>query len=175
MTFLVNHLSPFLLTTLLLDTIIDSAPARIVNISSDSHRFGTMDFDDLGFTRGYIGIKAYARSKLANVMFTYELSRRLAGRGVTVNAVHPGHVATDIWKTNFGLIGPLLKRIMGLFALTPEEGADTPIYVASSPDLEGVTGSYFVRREAVESSPLSRDTETARRLWEVSERLTSNH
>jgi len=137
MTFLVNHLAPFLLTNLLLDVLRDSAPSRIVNVSSDAHKLATMDFDDLRFRRGYFGIKAYGRSKLANILFTYELSRRLAGSGVTVNAVHPGHTATDIWRTNFSVVGPMLKWVMGLFALTPEQGADNIIYLASSPDVEG--------------------------------------
>ncbi len=173
MTFLVNHLAPLLLTNLLLETLQRSAPARIVNVSSDAHKYDTMNFDDLGFTRGYFGMKAYARSKLANVLFTYELARRLSGSGVTVNAVHPGHVATDIWRTNFPIIGPALKWVMGLFALTSEEGADTSIYLASSPDVEGVTGGYFARRERVRSSPLSYDENISQRLWEVSENLIS--
>jgi len=102
-------------------------------------------------------MKAYARSKLANIMFTYELVRRLPNRGVMINALHPGHVATDIWRTNFSFIGPALKWIMGLFALSPEEGADNSIYLACSPDVEGVTGKYFVKREPVKSSSLSYD------------------
>ena len=173
MTFLVNHLAPFVLTNLLLDTIRDSAPARIVNVSSDAHKYDSMNFDDLGFEHGYVGMRAYARSKLANVLFTTELARRLAGSGVTVNALHPGHVATDIWKTSFPVIGPALKWAMGLFALTPEQGADTVIYLASSPEVEGTTGAYFARREPVESSPISRDERISQRLWEISERLTS--
>jgi len=172
MTFLVNHLAPFLLTNLLLETIQRSAPARIVNVSSDAHKYDTMDFGDLGFNRGYVGMKAYARSKLASVLFTYELARRLADSGVTVNAVHPGQVATDIWKTDFSFLGPALKWIMGLFALTPEQGADNSIYLASSPDLEGITGKYYVKREPVHSSSISRDEQVAQRLWEISENLT---
>jgi NAD(P)-dependent dehydrogenase (short-subunit alcohol dehydrogenase family) len=132
-----------------------------------------MNFDDLGFKRGYAGMKAYARSKLANILFTYETVRRLAECGVTVNALHPGHVATDIWRTNFSFIGPALKRVMGLFALTPEQGADNTIYLASSPEVEGITGKYFVRREPVQSSPISYDEEIAKRLWEISENLIS--
>jgi retinol dehydrogenase-14 len=179
-TFQVNHLSPFLLTNLLLETILTSTPARIINVSSGSHWQADMDFDDLGFQRGYFGMKAYARSKLANIMFTYELAQRLQGRDVMVNAVHPGHVATDIWSTNFSIIGPALKWLMSLIALTPEQGAKTPIYLASSPEVDGVTGKYFVHLEAKPSSPFSYDQETARRLWEVSEELTglnqgSNH
>ena len=173
MTFHVNHLAHFLLTNLLLDTLTASAPARIVNVTSRAHEYDNMDFDDLGFERSYFGMKAYARSKLANLLFTYELARRLAGSGVTVNAVHPGGVATDIWRTNFPVIGPAVKWLMSLFALTPEEGADTLIYLASSPDVKGVTGKYFVEREAIASSPLSYDEQVAARLWEVSEQLTA--
>lgn len=173
MTFHVNHLAHFLLTNLLLDTLTASAPARIVNVTSRAHEYDNMDFDDLGFERSYFGMKAYARSKLANLLFTYELARRLAGSGVTVNAVHPGGVATDIWRTNFPVLGPAIKWVMSLFALTPEEGADTLIYLASSPDVEGVTGKYFVEREAIASSPLSYDEQVAARLWEVSEELTA--
>ena len=173
MTFHVNHLAHFLLTNLLLETLTASAPARIVNVTSRAHEYDNMDFDDLGFERSYFGMKAYARSKLANLLFTYELARRLAGSGVTVNAVHPGGVATDIWRTNFPVLGPAIKWVMSLFALTPEEGADTLIYLASSPDVEGVTGKYFVEREAIASSPLSYDEQVAARLWEVSEQLTA--
>jgi len=172
MTFLVNHLAPFLLTNRLLETLKSSAPARIVTVSSDAHRYATLDFDDLEFRHGYVGIKAYARSKLANILFTYELARRLVGTGVTANALHPGHVATDIWKTNFPLIGPVLKWVMGFFALTPQEGADNSIYLASSPDVAGITGQYFVEREALKSSPLSYDESVAQKLWDISEALT---
>lgn len=172
MTFLVNHLAPFLLTNLLLETIQGSTPARIVNVSSDAHKYDMMDFDNLGFKHGYSGMKAYARSKLANILFTYELARRLAGSGVTVNALHPGHVATDIWSTSFSFIGPVLKWVMGLFALSPEQGADNTLYLASSPDVEGVTGRYYVKREPVQSSAISLDVNIAQSLWEISERLT---
>jgi NAD(P)-dependent dehydrogenase (short-subunit alcohol dehydrogenase family) len=172
-TFLVNHLAPFLLTNLLLDTIHGSGEARIINVSSDAHRYGTLDFEDLCFKRVYIGMKAYSRSKLTNIMFTYELVRRLGDSDVTVNALHPGHVATDIWRNDFSFVGPALKRIMGLFSLTPEEGADNSIYLASSSEVAGVTGKYFVRREPAQSSPLSYDENLAEGLWEISEKLTS--
>jgi NAD(P)-dependent dehydrogenase (short-subunit alcohol dehydrogenase family) len=171
-TFLVNHLAPFLLTKLLLDLLQASPAARIVNVSSDAHHQDSMNFDDLGFSRGYFGMKAYARSKLANVLFTVELARRLAGTRVTVNAVHPGHVATDIWRTNFGVAGPALKWLMGRVALTPEQGADTVIWLASAPELEGVTGKYFAKRQEAKSSDVSRDEAVARRLWDESARLT---
>jgi NAD(P)-dependent dehydrogenase (short-subunit alcohol dehydrogenase family) len=172
MTFLVNHLAPFLLTNSLLDMIRNSRPARIVNVSSEGHRQGSIDFNDLGFERGYFGIKAYGRSKLANLLFTYELARRLDGSQVTANALHPGHVATDMWKTNFPVIGPALKWVMGLFSLTPEEGADNSIYLASSPEVDGITGQYYIKREPAQSSPESYDAGIAQRLWEVSAELT---
>ena len=173
MTFLVNHLAPFLLTNLLLNTLKNSPPSRIINISSEAHRQDQMNFGDLGFEKGYFGIKAYARSKLANILFTYELASHLEGTGVTVNALHPGHIATDIWKTNFGVIGPALKRIMGLFSLTPEEGAENSIFLATSPEVEGIHGKYFIKNEPAQSSPASCDEKIARRLWKLSAELTS--
>lgn len=173
MTFLVNHLAPFLLTNLLLETIKSSAPARIVNVSSESHKQDKMNFDDLGFNRNYFGVMAYGRSKLANILFTYELARRLANSNVTVNALHPGFVATDIWKTNFSIFGPALKWIVGKIALTPEQGADNSIYLASSSEVAGITGKYFNKREPVQSSPISNDEIVAQKLWEISERLTT--
>ncbi len=173
MTFLVNHLAPFLLTNRLLDVIRPSAPARIINVASEAHRFDTLNFKDLGFEHGYFGFKAYARSKLANVLFTYELARRLGGSGVTVNAVHPGHVATDIWKNNLAIFGPVIRLINRWIAITPEQGADTLIYLASSPEVAGITGQYFIKRKVVSSSPLSHDEKTARQLWEFCEQITS--
>lgn len=173
MMFLVNHLAPFLVTNLLLELLLNSAPARIVILSSDAHKYATIDFDDLGFKRGFSGMKAYGRSKLANLLFSYELARRLADSGVTVNAVHPGHVATGIFQTNIPLIDPALKWIMGLFALSPEEGADNSIYLASSPDLEGISGKYFVKREAVQTSAMTYDRAVSQRLWDLSESLTA--
>lgn len=170
-TFLVNHLAPFLLTTLLLGHLQEDA--RIINVASDAQQYGTIDFDDLNYDRFYFGFTAYARSKLANILFTYALVRRLENNRVTVNTLHPGHVATDIYKTNFSILGPALKWFMGLFAMTPEQGADNTIYLAASPEVEGVTGKYFVEHEAVPSSPLSYDEDLAEQLWEVSERLTS--
>ena len=172
-TFLVNHLAPFLLSNLLIDTMQASSPARIVNVSSDAHQYGTMDLKDLGFKRGYVGMKAYARSKLANILFTYEAVRRLGESSISVNALHPGHVATDIWKTNFSIVGPALKWVMGLFALSPEEGAANSIFLASSPDVAELSGKYFVKREPAQSSPLSYDEDLAKKLWEISEELTS--
>ncbi len=131
----------------------------------------TFDLNDLQTEKGFSPMKAYGRSKFANIVFTYELARRLENSGVTVNALHPGHVATDIWKTNFSLVGPLFKWIMGFFALTPEEGADTTIFLASSPSVEGVTGKYFVKREPVSPAAISYDEKIARRLWDLSEEL----
>ena len=170
-TFFVNHLAPFLLTNLLLDHL--QSPARIINVASDAHQYGQLDLNDLNFEKSYFGFAAYARSKLANILFTYELARRLAGSGVTVNALHPGGVATNIFSTDFSIFGPLIKGIVSLFTLTPTQGADNTIYLAAAPDVEGVTGKYFVKRAAVPSSPLSYDEDLAKRLWEVSEKLTS--
>ena len=162
MTFALNHLAYFLLTELLLDTIIASAPARIINVSSNAHEGGRIDFDDLNQRRSYSGWDAYNVSKLANLLFTYELARRLEGTNVTVNAVHPGFV-----NTNFQRAAGLNMR----GSLTPEEGADTQIWLATSPDVEGVTGKYFVRRRETRSSDASYDVAAAKRLWDVSAKL----
>ena len=168
-TFLVNHLAPFLLTNLLLDHL--QGPARIINVSSGSHLNGELDLTDLNMDKSYFVMSAYARSKLANVLFTYELARRLGNTKITVNALHPGRVGTDIFKANLPILGPLIKWMVARVSLTPEEGADNTIYLASSEDMEGVTGKYFVKREAVPSSPLSYDKRLAKQLWEVSEKL----
>jgi NAD(P)-dependent dehydrogenase (short-subunit alcohol dehydrogenase family) len=170
-TFLVNHLSHFLLTRLLLEHLHEHA--RIVNVSSGSHFSGELDLNDLEMNKNYSVMKAYARSKLANVLFTYELVRRLEDRKITVNVLHPGRVGTDIFKANLPILGPLLKWMVARVSLTPEQGADNTIFLATSAEVEGVTGKYFVKREAVPSSPLSYDEELAKQLWEISEKLTS--
>lgn len=174
LTFALNHLAYFLLTELLLDTLKASAPARIINVSSLAHRrgYGRMSFDDLMGERRYNGWKAYCQSKLANLLFTYELARRLEGTGVTANALHPGWVATGFAGGN-GWRGRLWQGAANLFALSPEQGAKTIIYLASAPEVEGVSGRYFVRCREVVSAAASRDEEAARRLWQVSQELTS--
>jgi NAD(P)-dependent dehydrogenase (short-subunit alcohol dehydrogenase family) len=170
-TFLVNHLAPFFLTNKLLTQERFTQTARIIVVTSDTHTMGSINFSDLAFRRGYFGMCAYARSKLANLLFAYELARRLESTDITVNAVHPGHVASDIWKTNFGVFGPTLKWFISLFARTPEQGAETLIYLASSDEVAGISGRYFVDRQMVDSSPGSYDIEVAQALWRVSEEL----
>lgn len=170
-TFALNHLSYFLLTNLLLDLIIDSAPARIINVASNAHRGEQLDFDDLQHRKSYSPQKVYGESKLANILFTYELARRLEKEDVTVNAVHPGFVNSGFGKNN----GKLMKAVMSflhLFARSPEEGAKTVIYLATSPEVEETTGEYFFDEKPVESSPASYDRETALDLWEESMHLT---
>jgi retinol dehydrogenase-14 len=170
-TFAVNHLGYFLLTLLLVDLLQKSAPARVVNVASIGHRSGTMDFRNLGFENGgYSILKAYARSKLANVLFTRELARRLSGTGVTVNALHPGSVATHIWSHGPWYTKPLVA-LAPLFMLSPEQGGDIIVYLASSPDLEEKTGGYYERFALVPPSPLAQDEDVARRLWDVSASL----
>ncbi len=181
LTFAVNHLAHFLLTNLLLDLLKASAPARIVNVSSRSHMGATIDFDDPHKENGYRGLSAYGQSKLANVLFTRELARRLQGTGVTANSLHPGLVRTGFGRNNGGAIGALIRvfqaRVLQIvpipFILTPEQGAETSIYLASSPDVESVTGKYFVRKEPVPSSESSSDPALAARLWQLSEELVS--
>ena len=173
MTLALNHLNYFLLTHLLLDMLKASAPARIVNVSSAAHVGGRINLQDIQLTRGYSSWGAYSQSKLANVLFTYELARRLEGSGVTVNALHPGFVATRFGRSNGGLFDPLF-RLFQVAAITPEQGAETSIYLASSPEVEGVSGRYFDKKKAVSSSALSYRKDTAEQLWALSEAMTAS-
>jgi len=173
MTWALNHLNYFLLTNLLLDVIKVSAPARIVNVSSGAHTGAReINFADTGFASGYSGWSAYGHSKLANVLFTFELARRLEGTGVTANVLHPGFVATGFGANNGGMMGVGLKLLQRIVARSPEKGAETSIYLASSPDVEGVTGKYFTDKHELKASPASYDLEAAKRLWALSEEQT---
>jgi len=173
-TFAVNHLGPFLLTELLLDRLKASAPARIVNVASTAHKGARrgLDFDDLQSERAYRALNVYSKSKLANIQFTTELARRLAGTGVTANSLHPGTVATGYGRDGdtkgvfaFGL------KVIKPFILSPERGARTSVFLASAPEVAGVTGAYFVRSKQATPTRVARSTEAAARLWEVSEKL----
>jgi NAD(P)-dependent dehydrogenase (short-subunit alcohol dehydrogenase family) len=170
-TFAVNHLAPFLLTNLLLPTLQVGPSARVVNVASGAHRGVSLRFDDLEGRKRYSGWGAYQRSKLANILFTKELARRLQGRAVTANALHPGYVNTAIfrdatWK------GRVMRGFANLFAITPEQGAATTVYLASSPELAAVTGEYFYASKPARSSRASHDANAARRLWNVSVEMT---
>jgi NAD(P)-dependent dehydrogenase (short-subunit alcohol dehydrogenase family) len=173
-TFGTNHLGPFYLTRLLNDRLIASAPARVVNVASTAHRSARhgVGFDDLQSERRYSAMNAYSRSKLANILFTNELARRLAGTGVTANSVHPGTVASGFARdhdaTGFLAFG---IKVIKPFILTPEQGARTSVYVASSPELAGVTGQYFVRCRPKTPSSAARDEAAAALLWSISEQL----
>jgi len=171
-TWAVNHLAPFLLTNLLRDLLVASAPARVVTVASDAHGRAHLDMDDLEFTRRrYAPMTVYGHSKLANILFTVELARRLEGTGVTANCLHPGVVASEFGTRSGGLFS-LGWRVIKPFVLSPERGADTSIYLATSPEVAGVTGRYFYRRRPVEPSRQSTDAGLARRLWDESERMT---
>jgi retinol dehydrogenase-12 len=170
MTFAFNHLAYFLLTNLLLDTIKASAPARIINVSSDAHTSGKIEFDNLQGERGY-GPGAYGNSKLANILFTNELARRLEGTGVTVNALHPGLVATGFAKNNGRVIATLVSLFMPLVARSPAKGAETSIYLASSSSVEGITGKYFYDSHVIPPAPQATDMVVARKLWDESAAL----
>jgi retinol dehydrogenase-12 len=174
MTFALNHLSYFLLTHLLLEliqkTAAEQGEARIVNVASDSHRGARINFDDLQGERSYSSFAAYGQSKLANVLFTFELDRRLQGTSITANALHPGFVSTQMGNNN-GLLARWAMKIAHLFALSPEEGALTSIYLASSPEVKGLRGQYFTSRQPVSADPAAYDRKTAERLWQVSEEL----
>jgi NAD(P)-dependent dehydrogenase (short-subunit alcohol dehydrogenase family) len=171
-TFALNHLAPFLLTNLLLDLLKESAPSRIITVSSEARRRAEIDFDDLQSERNYRGFQVYGKSKLANILFTYELAERLGGTGVTANCVHPGAVGTNFGMNNGGLM-VLLFRALKPFMRSPERGADTLIYLASSPEVEGVSGRYFGDRNVISSSQEPHDVSAQKRLWEASEELTN--
>jgi NAD(P)-dependent dehydrogenase (short-subunit alcohol dehydrogenase family) len=167
LTFAVNHLAPFLLTRELMPLLLAGAPSRIVTVASAAEAHGPIDFDDLQSEKNYRGFRVYGKTKLMNVLFTYEMAHRLADTGVTVNCLHPGAVATDMLRQLprwlFALISP--------FLLTPEEGAKTQVFLASSPAVDGVSGKYFVKQRPVRSSRRSYDVETQKRLWDVTEGL----
>jgi len=167
-TFALNHLAPFLLTNLLLDRLKQSAPARVVTVASNAHSMGRIDFDDLQGERSYSGATAYNQSKLANVLFTYELARRLQATAVTANALHPGVVRTSFGVEDRDGVQRLFVPLMRLFMKAPAQGATTSIHLASSPDLEEVTGLYFVNSKPKRSSERSYDEVVAARLWQVS-------
>ncbi len=171
-TMALNYFSPFLLTNFLLPRLKAGAPSRVVNVASVSHFRGRLDLDDINGKRsgGMFGFRAYSRSKLALVLFTYELARRLQGTGVTSNCLHPGAVRTDIWARS-GVMSPL-SRLASLFLRSPERGAETVVYLASSPDVEGVTGKYFFDMKQRRSSQTSYDEALAQGLWSLTEKVT---
>jgi NAD(P)-dependent dehydrogenase (short-subunit alcohol dehydrogenase family) len=175
-TFAINHLGPFYLTELLTDRLIASAPARVVNVASTAHRSARrgVGFDDLQSRQHYRGMQVYGRSKLANMLFTTELARRMSGRGVTANSLHPGTVATGYARdgdaTGFLAFG---VKVIKPFILTPEQGARTSVYLASSPEVAEVTGEYFIKCRPRTPSAAARDEKAAARLWSVSEELVA--
>jgi NAD(P)-dependent dehydrogenase (short-subunit alcohol dehydrogenase family) len=173
MTFAVNYLAPFLLTNLLLDVLTASTPARIINVSSAAHQSGSMQMDDLQAEKRYRPMRTYPQAKLAVVLFTYELARRLQGMGVTVNCLHPGFVATNFAQSDGGPAVRLLVKVLGSFGASPQEGANTSIYLASSAEVEGVTGKYFVKCIPRRSAAISYDESLQRHLWEQSAQLVN--
>lgn len=169
-TFALNHLAYFLLTNLLLDMLKKSAPSRIVNVASEGHRFHGIDMNNLQGERGYSGLRAYDQSKLCNVLFTYELARRLEGTGVTANCLHPGMVDSNFGNTAsfwFRLLVKIGKPIL----ITPERAAKSIIYLASSPDVNDINGRYFIGRRQAKSSKISHDVRIQQKLWKISEKL----
>jgi retinol dehydrogenase-14 len=167
-TFALNHLAPFLLTNLLLDRLKASSPARVVTVSSGAQSAGRIDFDDLEGARNYSGQRAYSHSKLANIMFTFELARRLEGTGVTANCVHPGVVRTNFGAEDQAWLFTIVSHAVLPFLKTPTQGALTSIYLASSPDIDGVSGQFFANRKPKTANKLAYDTDMAARLWQVS-------
>ena len=171
MTFALNHLNYFLLTNLLLDLLRNSPSARIVNTSSGVHNNQVIDFNDLQLKKNYLHFKAYGKSKLANLYFTYELARRLNGSGITVNAFNPGFTKSNIAKEG-NLATQIFMPLTNMFSNPTEQGADAGVYLASSPEVERITGKYFFERKPIPSSDISYDEEIAQRLWNISEELT---
>ena len=172
MTLAVNHLAYCLLTRLLFERLRAAGPARIVNVASGAHRRGRIRLDDLESRRRYRGFQVYSDSKLLNVLFTYELARRIEGSGVTANCLHPGFVATDIGVAHGVVPGPIWALITRVAAISPGDGAKTSIHLAGSPEVAGVSGKYFDKCRPVRSSTASYDRDTQRRLWDISADLT---
>src|SRR6266487_4223324 len=170
-TFATNYLAPFLLTNLQLDLLKASAPSRIINVSSVGHYSGHINFDDLNLEKEYGGWKAYGQSKLALVLFTHELAKKLQGTSVTVNAVHPGTVATNIWSRPLGPVG-FIMALPKLFMASPKRGAETIVYLASSDDARDLNGEYLEKLKVKKSSDESYDEQVAQRLWDISAKLT---
>ena len=170
-TFALNHLAPFLLTNLLLDRLKETAPARVVTVSSNAQAMGRIDFDDLQGEESYSGSRAYDQSKLANVLFSYELARRLRGTSVTANALHPGVVSTSFGAEDPGHVQRMFVPFMRPFMKAPAQGAVTSVHVASAPDLQELTGRYFANSKLKQSSKRSYDQADAARLWQVSTNL----
>ena len=170
-TFAVNHLAYFVLTMGLRQRLIAGSPARIVNTASDAHRGCKLDFGDLQSTRGYSGFKVYGRSKLCNILFTRELARRWRGQGVTANCLHPGFVATRFGDGSGGMLSRAVRVAKMIFAISPEEGAETIVYLASSPGVADVSGEYFFKCRRATPTQEARDDSAAERLWIESARL----
>jgi NAD(P)-dependent dehydrogenase (short-subunit alcohol dehydrogenase family) len=172
MTFAVNHLSPFLLTGLLLPLLGEGA--RVINVASEAHRWGSLDLDDLHNKRRYGAMRVYGQSKSANILWNQELARRLTGSGVTANSLHPGAISTNLGRGN-GFTFDLLQRFVGLFMKSPKRGAKSSIYLATAQDVEGVSGRYFDNCREREPADHATDPATAKRLWELSEELVGFH
>ena len=170
-TLAINHLAPFLLTNLLIERLEQSAPSRVITVSSEAQRWGNVDFEDMQSRRKYRGFPVYGMTKLANIMFTYELAERLNGTGVSANCLHPGSVGTNFGQNNRGPMA-LFFRTFKPFMRSPEQGADTLIWLASSPEVEGISGMYFSDRKEIEAKKVAYDRAARRRLWEISEELT---
>ena len=171
-TFAVNYLGHFILTNLLLDLMKKSVPSRIINVSSGIHFRGNINLDDINYSNGYSMFKAYSDSKLANILFTYALARRLEGTGVSANTLNPGVVRTNIVHREFTVVIDILYYALArLFTISPKRGAKTSVFLASSPKIENITGKYFHKSKPVKSSQLSYDTTLQNKLWELSEKL----
>ena len=172
-TFALNHLSYFLLTNLLLDSLKQADQARVVSVSSEAHRIGNLDFDDLEYKkRKYGALKVYGGSKLMNVLFTHELAQRLAGTNVTANCLHPGAVASEFGDNTAGLMRAIVWIFKNTMAITAKKGAETSVYLATSPDVANVSGKYFDSKREKDSSKNSHDAAAQKRLWEISEEIT---
>jgi NAD(P)-dependent dehydrogenase (short-subunit alcohol dehydrogenase family) len=169
MTFALNHMAYFVITNISLGKL--KARARIVTVASNAHRGARLDFDDLQSRRGYTGFPVYSRSKLCNILFNRELARRLAGSGVTANALHPGFVATRFGNDSGGIVRAVLKVAKPIGAISPEEGAQTIIYLASSPDVAAVSGEYFYECKPATPTAEARNDDDAKRLWDISQKI----